>query len=82
MRAHILQLAGKLFAMTIFYKVKLTSDNGFYDWRFTLLIIFIGFRDKLKHTKHIPVIGQCNGGHFILYGLFIHLVDLRCTIKN
>ena len=56
-------LLGKSFLMSVFYHIKLASNNGLNP------LVFGCFRDELKNTKHITVIGNCNSIHIIGRGL-------------
>jgi hypothetical protein len=68
-------LFGELLFVTIFYEVKLTTNNGFN-------FMFEGLINELENPEHIAMIGNGHGRHTILRSLGHHFLDVGGSVEQ
>ncbi len=82
MIAHVLNFFCELLFMSVFHHIKFTADNRLYLVRIVGSVMFGCFRHKTENTKHISVISNRDSRHIITYRFFIHLRNIRGSVKE
>ncbi|MNL37592.1 hypothetical protein D3C87_1597470 [compost metagenome] len=65
----------KLPHVPVLHHIKLATDD-----RLNALLVPLG--DKLEDPEHIAVVGDGDGGHIVLLGLFEKLFDIGGTVEQ
>ena len=66
---------GKGLAKTIFHYIEFATYDGFNLEGAVFILVFIGFGYEFKGAEHVAVVGDGEGRHSVLDGLFVEALD-------
>ena len=73
--ANVLFFLRKFLPTPVSHYVKFTAHDGFDA-------VLPGLRHEFERAEHISVVGDGDGGHVVVFGLFEHLTDVRRAVEK